>query len=69
MNWQDHGLACPKCNSQQLRVIDSHAVLGTVRRRRVCKPCGHRFWTAEIYSDQEPRVSNKQRKAAGLGPL
>ena len=42
-----HGLKCPTCGSIRLRVIDSRAHSGTIRRRRVCKGCNRRFYTME----------------------
>lgn len=42
-------MRCPKCNHTETRVIDSR--LGrngySIRRRRVCAACDHRFSTAE----------------------
>src|SRR5438034_11657023 len=42
-------MRCPKCGSQDDKVIDSRASRegATIRRRRQCLGCGHRFTTYE----------------------
>ncbi len=42
-------MRCPKCGSQNDKVIDSRASRegATIRRRRQCLGCGHRFTTYE----------------------
>lgn len=42
-------MTCPACQEDKTRVADSRLVgAGTsIRRRRVCKNCGHRFSTVE----------------------
>jgi transcriptional repressor NrdR len=42
-------MRCPKCASQNDKVIDSRSSLegATIRRRRECTKCGHRFTTYE----------------------
>jgi transcriptional repressor NrdR len=42
-------MRCPKCGCQEDRVIDSRASRegATIRRRRQCEQCGHRFTTYE----------------------
>jgi transcriptional repressor NrdR len=42
-------MRCPKCGCQEDKVIDSRASGGgtTIRRRRECTQCGHRFTTYE----------------------
>ena len=42
-------MRCPKCGSQDDKVIDSRASRegATIRRRRQCLKCGHRFTTYE----------------------
>lgn len=42
---------CPKCRSGS-HVTNSRQTHGTVRRRRECERCGHRWTTREI-SDEE----------------
>jgi transcriptional repressor NrdR len=48
-------MRCPKCGSQEDRVVDSRASRegATIRRRRECSGCGHRFTTyEEVERDQ-----------------
>src|ERR1051325_8473991 len=42
-------MRCPKCESQDDKVIDSRSSRdgSTIRRRRECLKCGHRFTTYE----------------------
>ena len=42
-------MRCPKCGCQEDKVIDSRASRegATIRRRRECEKCGHRFTTYE----------------------
>jgi transcriptional repressor NrdR len=42
-------MRCPKCGSPEDKVIDSRASRegATIRRRRQCEKCGHRFTTYE----------------------
>ena len=42
-------MRCPKCGCQDDKVIDSRASRegATIRRRRECETCGHRFTTYE----------------------
>ena len=51
-------MRCPACSSDDTRVIDSR--LGdagaTVRRRRECQACSHRFTTFERFERELPRV-------------
>ena len=58
---------CPSCTSDVTRVIDSRLSDGgdTVRRRRSCKDCGHRFTTFERLEAGLPRVikSDGRREA------
>lgn len=40
-------LRCPQCQSSNLRVTDSRDNVESIRRRRECGECGHRFTTYE----------------------
>jgi transcriptional repressor NrdR len=42
-------MRCPKCGCQEDKVIDSRASRegATIRRRRECSKCNHRFTTYE----------------------
>ncbi len=60
-------MRCPSCTADATRVIDSRLSDGgdTVRRRRACKHCGHRFTTFERLEVEQPRVikSDGRREA------
>ncbi len=51
-------MRCPRCSSQDDKVIDSRAARGgaAIRRRRVCLGCGFRFTTYEEVARQSLRV-------------
>lgn len=41
-------LLCPKCGQARITVVDSRARSDTVRRRRLCEGCEHRWTTIEV---------------------
>ena len=45
-------MTCPKCGSENTGCIDSRSGKRKRRRRYVCKNCGERFSTYEIYADE-----------------
>ena len=47
-------MRCPKCGCQEDKVIDSRASRegATIRRRRECTQCGHRFTTYEEFEHE-----------------
>lgn len=45
-------LSCPVCDSQGLRVIRVQHIAGTTRRTRSCKKCKYRFFTVEMWCDE-----------------
>jgi transcriptional repressor NrdR len=47
--WLFSQMRCPKCGGQEDKVVDSRASRegATIRRRRECIQCGHRFTTYE----------------------
>lgn len=51
-------MRCPKCGCQDDKVIDSRASRegATIRRRRQCTACGHRFTTYEEVEREELMV-------------
>ena len=55
-------MKCDNCGSYQLMTIDSRKDCRlrpkTIRRRRVCKPCGNRFTTYEITLDDLIKLEN-----------
>ena len=57
-NFSGANVRCPGCGSDQTRVIDSRLSDGgdTVRRRRACQGCEHRFTTFERSALDHPRV-------------
>ena len=50
------GLCCEHCGSSDISVTDSRPSRGTVRRRRRCNHCGHRFTTYEVSADIEDLI-------------
>lgn len=50
-----HGLLCPKCQSLDLRTLETRPADGGVKRRRECETCGHRFSTLEMAKANDPR--------------
>ena len=59
MNFARNGtMSCPRCEHQLCRVIDSRSRKGlSIRRRRECLSCRHRFTTLEIHEDERILVS------------
>ncbi len=51
-------MRCPKCGNQDDKVLDSRSAHDgkTIRRRRECLACGHRFTTFEEIMREELRV-------------
>ena len=52
-------MRCPKCQSDNLSVIDSRADESAIRRRRECTGCGYRFTTFERLELALPVVVKK----------
>ncbi|MEM6926960.1 MAG: transcriptional regulator NrdR [Myxococcota bacterium] len=52
-------MRCPACQNEESRVIDSRTVRDTIRRRRTCQACGHRFSTVERIERKLPWVTKK----------
>lgn len=54
-------MRCPKCGGQEDKVIDSRASRegATIRRRRECAKCGHRFTTYEEVEREGLMVSKR----------
>ena len=44
---KEKGVLCPKCNSEEHKVVDKRAGWNKIKRRRECLKCGHRFNTWE----------------------
>lgn len=49
---------CPKCQSDQLIVIDSRPDPKSVKRRRECLACGFRFNTIETIDERKNKNGN-----------
>lgn len=47
-------MRCVKCNGET-KVKDSRSHKNTIRRRRICKKCEHRFFTFEV-AEQPPKI-------------
>ena len=47
-------MKCVKCRGET-KVKDSRSHKDTIRRRRICKKCEHRFFTFEV-AEQPPKV-------------
>lgn len=54
-------MTCPVCGGQT-RITDSRSDGETVRRRRECRECGHRFTTREIDNDMLKKLTKKENK-------
>lgn len=54
-------MKCPNCGCEDSKVIDSRPVEenNSIRRRRECLECGHRFTTYEIVESFQPLVVKK----------
>ncbi|MGT2711814.1 transcriptional regulator NrdR [Streptococcus oriscaviae] len=54
-------MRCPKCNSLKSSVVDSRQAEdgNTIRRRRECEQCGHRFTTYERVEEKTLVVVKK----------
>jgi transcriptional repressor NrdR len=53
---------CPKCSSTDTKVVDSRTPSsgGSIRRRRECTQCGHRFSTLEQHLGEDVQVEKRQ---------
>src|SRR5262245_15558468 len=52
-------MRCPLCGSPDSKVVDSRDIDGSVRRRRECLTCKHRFTTYERIEQQAFYVVKK----------
>lgn len=52
-------MKCPKCQSEELSVVDSRGDDGSIRRRRECQDCSYRFTTFERIELTLPMVIKK----------
>ena len=49
-------MQCTLCSFSKVRVIDSRSSGATIRRRRECTACGHRYTTYEIVESHHTEV-------------
>jgi transcriptional repressor NrdR len=63
-------MKCPKCGFDEDRVVDSRTASegATVRRRRECAECGHRFTTIEEVVPAEVYVRKRDERREELNP-
>ena len=47
-------MRCVKCKGET-KVKDSRSHKDTIRRRRICKKCKHRFFTFEV-AEEKPKI-------------
>lgn len=62
-------MICPKCKSDQLHCVDSRPAPESVRRRRECLECGHRFSTIEIPEERLVTLEAMELALACLAKL
>lgn len=65
------GVRCASCASASSEVHDTRPTLaGTIRRRRWCKVCGHRYTTQEVEGARLDRLMELEKldsRLRGLG--
>ena len=61
-------MRCPKCEGKENRVIDSREVRNgdSIRRRRVCVDCGHRFTPYEEIQRAQLQVTKRDERREEL---
>lgn len=68
-------MKCPKCQSEESRVVDSRQSENSIRRRRECESCHNRFTTFErieempllvIKKDDTREVFNRDKIITGI---
>ena len=61
-------MRCPKCEGKENRVIDSREVRNgdSIRRRRACIDCGHRFTTYEEIQRAQLHVVKRDERREEL---
>ena len=68
-------MRCPKCSSEESKVVDSRQAEDAIRRRRVCESCGFRFTTFErieempllvIKKDDTREIFNRDKIITGI---
>lgn len=68
----ERAFLCPRCNGG-LRVVDSRPASifnrQSIRRRRVCTVCPHKFTTFEINADEMERANLMQSKLKRIADI
>lgn len=59
---KENKMRCPKCSSEESKVVDSRQAEDAIRRRRVCESCGFRFTTFERIEEMPLLVIKKDDK-------
>ena len=54
-------MKCVKCKGET-KVKDSRSHKDTIRRRRICKKCNHRFFTFEVAEEPPKTIELKVKK-------
>ena len=54
-------MRCPQCYASEIKVIDSRTHEQSIRRRRECLACGHRFNTYERIEQRFPVVVKRDK--------
>lgn len=52
---------CPRCQNEEIKVVDSRSHEQTIRRRRECLGCGERFNTFERFEIRFPAVVKRDK--------
>ena len=62
-------MQCPTCQHLESKVVDSREARDSVRRRRECLGCGHRFTTFERIEFRLPVIVKKDGESCSHGPM
>lgn len=52
-------MTCPKCGSENNRIVDSRQRDNTTMRRRWCNNCGLRFNTLEVQEEKYKKILSR----------
>ena len=52
-------MICPKCKSDNLKIVDTRSDDASTRRRRLCLDCGVRFNTLEVIDYEYDNLKGK----------
>ena len=54
-------MICPKCKSDNLKIIDTRPSGGITRRRRICLDCNVRLSTLEVLEYEYKNLKGKEK--------